>query len=346
MEPRKADVAVTYNGKNATVKLAPLLASFTYTDVASGSSDSISMELNDRDHKWIGSWFPKKGDKIKPTIQTHNWDKDGVTEKLSCGTYTIDNFSIRGGPIRLTMDGLAIPSTSGFKATDRSHTYKKTTLKAIGKKVAARAGLKLHYEAKTINIEKVEQDNQPDCTFYSDLVSRYGLAMKLYSNKLVVFDEAKYEGKKVVATLSPKDFDPNWSWNTSLTGTYTGVNYKYTNGDKKKTYTVIAGTPGKGKGKRILKCSEPAQNLGEAVTIALAALNNANKGATTMSITIRSNRKIIATSCVQIKDLGKLNGKYYVEEVVHSLGDSGYKMKLSLRKVEKRITSVKMKKQS
>ena len=51
MDPRRADVAVTYNGKNATVQLAPLLASFTYKDVASGSSDSISMELNDRDHQ-------------------------------------------------------------------------------------------------------------------------------------------------------------------------------------------------------------------------------------------------------------------------------------------------------
>lgn len=341
MEPRKADVAVTYNGKNATVKLAPLLASFTYTDVASGSSDSISMELNDRDHKWIGPWFPKKGDKIKPTIRTHNWDKDGVTEKLPCGTYTIDNFSIRGGPIRLTMDGLAIPSTSGFKATDRSNTYKKTTLKAIGKKVAARAGLKFHYEGKEISIEKVEQDKQPDCTFYSELVAKFGMAMKLFSNKLVVFDEGTYEKKKVVATLTPKDFDPNWTWNTSLTGTYTGVKYKYTNSDKKKTYTVTAG-----KGKRILHCEEPAQNLGEAVKIALAALNNANRGTTTMTITMRSNRKIIATSCVQISGLGKLNGKYYVQEAAHTLEDGGYKMRLSLRKVETPITAVTMKKQS
>lgn len=341
MESRRADVAVTYNGKNATVQLAPLLASFTYKDVASGSSDSISMELNDRDQKWINGWFPKKGDKIKPTIRTFNWDGEGTTDKLPCGTYTIDTFSFRGGPIRLTMDGLALPSTSGFKTTDRSHTYKKTTLKAIGQKVASRAGLKLHYSAKTIKVEKVEQDNQPDCTFYSELLTKYGLAMKLYSNKLVVFDEATYEAKKVVATLTPKDFDPNWSWDTSLAGTYTGVKYKYTNSDKKKTYTVTAG-----KGKRILKCSEPAQNLSEAATIALAALNNANKGTTTMSITMRSNRKIIATSCVQINGLGKLSGKYFVEEVTHTLGDGGYKMKLALRKVEQRIKTVTMKKQS
>lgn len=42
-------------------------------------------------------------------------------------------------------------------------------------------------------------------------------------------------------------------------------------------------------------------------------------------------------SCVEIVGLGKLSGKYYVEEVSHSIG-SGYKMSLSLRKVEARFT--------
>ena len=59
MEPRKASVALLYNGKNATAQVSPYLASFTYTDVSSGSSDTISVELNDRDRKWIGPWFPQ-----------------------------------------------------------------------------------------------------------------------------------------------------------------------------------------------------------------------------------------------------------------------------------------------
>lgn len=340
MNGRRADVSVMYNGKNATEQLLPYLQSFTYKDVASGSSDSISLTINDRDHKWINAWFPRKGDKLKCKIRTHNWTGDGLTWQFDCGTFTIDDFSFRGGPIQLNMEGLAIPSTSGFKVTNRSHTYKKTTLKAIGQKVARRAGLRLFYDAKSIGIEKVEQDNQPDCTFYSELLTRYGLAMKIFSNRLVVFDEARYEAKKPVCTLTPSDFEPNWSWNTQLAGTYTAVKYSYTNSDKKKTYTVTAGS-----GNRTLVCNEPAQNLTEAATIALAALNNANKGTTTLQISMKDNSKdIIATSCVQISGLGKLSGKYYVDEIIYTLG-SGYRMKLNLRKVETRITKVKTKKQ-
>ena len=55
MEPRKAAVSLVYNGANATGQIAPYLASFQYTDIASDSSDSINIEINDRDHMWIGA---------------------------------------------------------------------------------------------------------------------------------------------------------------------------------------------------------------------------------------------------------------------------------------------------
>ena len=71
------------------------------------------------------------------------------------------------------------------------------------------------------------------------------------------------------------------------------------------------------------------------------ALYEANKGDTTMSVTMtRANRKIIATSCVTIKGFGKLDGKYYVEKVTWDIG-SGCKQKLDLRRVADRFTDAK-----
>ena len=332
MDPRRATVEVTYNGKDATIPLAPDLDSVKYTDVASGSSDDISFEINDKHRRWINGWFPQKGDRLTATIRMHNWEHDGKTAAISCGSFCVDDFSFKGGPIRLSLKGLAIPADSGFKTTKRTYTYEKTTLKEIGRKVASRAGITLYYEASEISIEKVAQDNEDDCSFYNSLVTRFGLALKVFNNRLVVFNEGTYEARSPVATLGESDFDPGWTWNTTLDGTYTGVKYQYTNSDKDKVFTVTAGS-----GNRILTCNEAAENLTEATVIALAALNNANKKTTTMKITIRACRKIIATSCVEIVGLGKLSGKYFVEEVSHSIG-SGYKMSLSLRKVEARFT--------
>lgn len=48
MDPRKATASVSYNGKRIDTKLAEYLQSFSYTDVASGESDSLSLNHNDQ----------------------------------------------------------------------------------------------------------------------------------------------------------------------------------------------------------------------------------------------------------------------------------------------------------
>lgn len=332
---RRAKVTVLYNGVNVSGQLDEYLSSFRYTDVASGSSDTISLEINDPDRKWIGPWFPEKGDKLAPTIETINWDESPQWKGFKCGLFRLDDFSFRGGPIRLGLEAVALPADSDFKSAEVTQTYEQTTLQEIGDIVASRAGISLVFDAQDVPVEKIEQNKQTDCDFYNTLVKKYGLALKIFNDKLVVFSEADYEGKKPKAKLTEEDFEPGWSWNTQTTGTYTGVNYSYSNTTKNKTFTVTAGKEG-----RVLTVNDPADSLGEATVIALAAVNNANKAVTTMKITLKARiMDFIASDCVEIQDLGRLSGKYYIEQIEHSIG-SGYKMSLSLHKVEPRITEV------
>jgi hypothetical protein len=268
------------------------------------------------------------------SITMSNWSSEGDTQKISCGSFVIDDFSFSGTPIKLKLEALAIPADTSFKETQRTKTYENTTLENIGKEVAKRAGIKLYYEASKVSIEKVEQSEKDDCSFYNELVKLYGFAMKIYKNKIVVFNEATYEKKKSVATLTEESIEPNWSWNTKLRRTYSGAKYEYTNNDKNKTFTVKVGG-----GNRILKVTDAASTLAEAERITLAKINDANKSDTTMSVTVtKANRKIIATSCVTISGFGKLDGKYYVEKVDWTIGGDAIKQKLELRKVMERFT--------
>lgn len=333
MKARRAAIALQYNGVNASGQIGADLSSFQYKDVASGSSDSISLELSDRSRRWIGAWFPQKGDLLRPVIRTRNWTGPGQQLDFPCGAFRVDDFSFSGGPIRLRLDALAVPAeNSGFKATERTETYETATLKEIGRIITGRSGISLFFEAPDISIEKVEQNSQSDCAFYTGLVEKYGLAIKIYNDRAVVFSEAVYEDKAPKALLTPADFDPGWSWDTSTTGTYTGVKYQYTNSDKNKTFTVTAGS-----GDRILTVNEPADNLTEATAIALAAIHRANRGTTTMRLTMMARPGLIASDCVEIRGLQRLDGKYYIEQITHSLG-GGYTMALDLRRVEERIT--------
>ena len=137
MEPRKATVALTYNGANATESIVPDLSSFSYIDVASGSSDSISVELTDRGRRWIGPWFPVKGDTLKPVIQTRNWNGDGQIQAFACGTFQVDDFSFSGGPpIRLSLEGLALPADSSVTTRPVDMKFRQ---KAAGEENAAGA---------------------------------------------------------------------------------------------------------------------------------------------------------------------------------------------------------------
>lgn len=338
MEPRKTTVSVSYNGRNIDDRLAGFLSSFSYSDIASGESDQLSLVINDRERKWIREWFPKKGDSIQASIVLDNWERSGETRTLNCGSFGVDDFSFSGSPIELELGAVALPAASGFKETKRSRTYEKTTLENIGKEVAGRAGIALYYEAPEIPIEKTEQSEEDDCTFYNKIVKLYGFAMKIYMNKIVVFSEATYEKRDPVATLTESDIVPGWRWNSTLVRTYTGARYEYTNHDKNKTFLVNAGS-----GSRILKITDPAGSLEEARRITLAKLNDANKNDTTMSVTIAgTERKIVATDCVRISGLGNLDGKYYVEKVNWSIG-KGCCQDLELRKVYQRIINAKAK---
>ena len=329
MEPRRITMSALYNGVNVTTQLAPYLNSFTYTDVASGESDSINIVLNDRDRKWIGPWFPYIGDEIQPTIQFHNWREGKNFEEFPCGMFHVDDFSFRGGPIHLNLEGTAIPTASGFKTTKRTETYEAFTLQEIGQIIASRSGVALYYEADPIYVEKVEQSNTTDCEFFNKLVKKYGLALKIYNDRLVVFAEDVYEFAPAKLDLTEADIDPNWSWNNKSIGIYDGVRYEYSHSDKNCTFYVFIGD-----GPRMLYCNEAVGNLYEAVIVALAALNEANREMTTMTIKIKAHPGLIATDCVNL-ELGNLSGKYYIEKIRHNVGD-GYDMELDMRRLEVR----------
>lgn len=59
---RRANVDVTLAGADISQDIAPFLISVTYDDNRSGEADSIAVELEDRDGRFRGDWFPKKLD--------------------------------------------------------------------------------------------------------------------------------------------------------------------------------------------------------------------------------------------------------------------------------------------
>ena len=334
MKPRRAIPTVIYNSVDMQEILNDRLESFSYVDEASGASDTISISLDNKDKKWLNEWYPEKGDKITAYINKKNWAKEGDNSQFLCGVFLLDDFDLSGRPLTINLKGISSPRDEGFASTKRSKVWEKVTLRKIATEVASRSGLKLEYDAVEINIKTIEQNEQTDSEFLKKLCETYGLAMKTYSNKIIIYDVIAYDKKVSVVTIDESDMI-DWSFNSTLTGTYTGGKMQYTDAETGEDYIVTVGS-----GTRLLEVNEKADSRDDALKQITSKVNLANRGESTMSITIMANSDIAASSNVEITGLGKANGKYSVEKVTHDLG-SNYTMKLELKSIGGTIDGTK-----
>lgn len=313
-------------------KIADQATAFSYTDVASGQSDSVSITLCDIEKEWLGNLMPKEGADIGVKLVLTNWNEEEKKETFNCGTFILDDFSYSGRPLSCVLGGVSVPTVDDFKTEERDKTWESTTIKEIASEIAKKYYISLYYDADTIKISEIEQSGQTDSAFLYSLCEKYGLAMKVYNKKIVIFDIVKYEQKKSVLTLKETDLK-TWDYNRTIQGTYTGVTLEYTDPDSDDDEPIKVTIGSKG---RMYKMNSQASSKYDAELQARAKVNAANRSIETMTATIRGNIGIVASQCVTIKGLGKANGKYYVDKAVHKVG-SGYTTQLTLHKVQEAI---------
>mgnify|MGYP007003801988 CR=1 FL=1 len=302
MNTRKAAVEIAWNGAAAAGTLGQYQTSATYTDPASGEADSLDLSLHDRDRQWIGPWLPQAGDTLSAVIRLTDWDRAGDNRALPCGSFILDKFDFSGWPVAGNISGVSVPADSAFRETQRTRTWENI-------------------------IKSEEQSEKTDCDFYMGLCETYGLAMKVYAQKIVVYDREAYKARPPVATLTP-DMLLSWSWSSRLTGTYTGGEYAYTDPSTEKEVKVQVGG-----GPRILKKSGRVDSQADAERKLWAAIHHANHGSTKLSLSMRGTASLVASQCVMVAELGRLGGKYFIDSITHHIG-GGYTMDLELSRVE------------
>ena len=309
---RQATILLKYQNKDISEEIAPDVESFRYTDVAASQSDSVSITVNARAEKWKNDWMPEKGVKLYPTIAVKDWNIGGYRDySAECGAFVLDDLSFSSTPDTLTMGGVAKPNDTSFSERNRTFTWKKTSVKKIAEKIAGRYGLELKF------------------------------VIKVYTEKLWVYDREKYKAKDAVWTVyevAPLT-DPtalcveqgSFKWSTKLTGTYTGGIYTYTNKQKKIDINVKVGTE-----ERQLKLSGKVSSEADAKARLIAKLKNANHGATTISFTVPGYPVGASAQCINVVGFGKMAGKYFIDEMEHSYSPSGgYKTQIKASKVER-----------
>lgn len=326
MKTRSARLIIGYNGR----EISGDMEDFTYTDPAGGASDSISIKLGDRDGKWIDAWMPEKGDIATASILVEDWQKEGDSRNLFTGEFIVDEIGLSGDPVSVSIGAVSKPADDAFSATKRSRTWENVTLREIAQTIAGKYHLALVYDGEDIPIQTKEQDGETDGAFLKSLCESYGLLLKVYRRKLVLYDRERYKEKPAVLTLERLGDVQEWSFERTLDGSYTGGKITYTDPMTEKDVVYTAGMQ-----TRPLELNEKADNAADAERILKAKLADANHGTEKISFRLMGEPRIVSGQVISLEGFGrKISGNYFIDTAEHSVSRSGgYTTRISASRI-------------
>lgn len=337
IDARRAELVIFYNGYDLSLDLAKYLMSFSYTDAAPGEADDIQITLEDRENNWQSpAWMPVQGDRLVAEIRTIGWDAPGEIKRLPLGSFEVDSVTVSGPPDTVSIKATSLPLAGNAKQEKRTKAWEKITLRAMAAEIAQKAGLKLNYLAPVNpTYDRLDQTEQEDLAFLYGQAKEEGIAIKIASGQLVLFDEFEFEKAPPVATLTRgKDniLSYNFDWNAAYAA-YVACEVSYTQAKAKNTIKVKYAPPGAPAIGPVLKINEQADDEAAALRKARKSLRDKNKERSQASLTLMGDIRLAAGVTIMVAGFGTFDGKYLILSANHSIGSSGYTTSLTMRQV-------------
>ena len=344
---RSVEVVIEYEGKDISRDIAPYLISFSYTDNASDKADDISVTLEDREGRWRDPWFPSKGDVIKASILTREWDAPDKSESLPCGTFTVDEIECSGPPTVVVIKGVSALTTKPMCREKHDRAWENAKLSTIAADIANGNGLKLFWDSSNDPFfERRQQDKASDMGFLKGLCRDYGLGLKVTDKQLVCYDEESYEDHEAVTELKFGDKRiTRYRFKTKTADTYKAARVRYHHPVKGETIEATEEDEDAEGNGRDLEINERVDTIADAKTVAKKRLREANKREITGKIDMMGDLRFVGGQNVTISGFGKFSGKYAIDKATHNV-TGGYTTSLELRMGGKSKKAMKKKKKA
>ncbi|MER0491129.1 phage late control D family protein [Morganella morganii] len=316
-----------YLQKNITSDITPYVTRVTYSDNIKSESDTIELELDDTDGRWLDKWYPGKGDTL--TL------KMGYTgEKLlSCGTFSIDEIEVSSPPSVVSVRGVATSVNHALR-TKSSRGFENTTLAAIAGRIAKKHQLKLVGSIEDIKIDRITQYAETDVGFLRRLAGEYGYAVKVVSYQLVFSHLATLRSQDPVRQLKPQDV-AGFSLRDTINRVYKSAKVKHQKSSDKKliVYEADGGTSesdkqvkgGKTTSADSLKVNSRVSDPDSARIKADSALAGHNEYQQSGSLTLMGTPRLTAGNKIELTGFGRLSGQWLITTARHAFDrNSGY----------------------
>lgn len=330
---RKTKLSLIYNNQDISAYLEPYLIGFSYTDNSGAKADDLQITLEDRASLWKGDWLPEKGATLQAAILVFDWDRQGTTQALPLGLFEIDEIECSGPPEVVNIKAVSVPVASSLRGEDKSRAWEETRLLVIAKDIADAAGLTLLYETDdNPSYDRIEQTEESDLSFLLKLCEDAGLSLKVTGEKIIIFDDIKYEQMEPVMTIvKGASAVLSYSVISSTRDVYSAAKVMYQSNQYLDPIVYTFEAPDKPKGKTLI-INERVSSIAEAERLAKKRLRQKNKEEIRFSLSMVGNITLVCGVTVMLQGWGAFDGKYFVEQATHE-GGSGYTTKLELYRV-------------
>ncbi len=278
------------------------------------------------------------GLEISAVIARENWNGDGVDDVLETGSFILDKADYSGPPSTVKISAVSLPFTSQIRQTKKTKGWEQYALSGIANEMASSAGMTCMYLTERDPFyNRVEQYQTSDIDFLKQLCHDAGCSLKATNKSIVIFDQADYESKNAVRTITKGD------------GSYTKFKLTISTADVQyQSCRVFYNNPATGASIEAIAYDESydsskAENqqlnvfrkvgsIGEAKALAEKLLRLHNKYFRNVQITFPGEPSLLAGLNIVLSGWGGWDGKYSITKAVHSVGSSGYTTTVTARK--------------
>lgn len=334
MNGRKITPDVLYDNTTITAEIEPFVTDITYTDNFSGQADAITINLGDREKRWMNTWMPKKGASLEASlIISPDWGSK-ASSRRKLGYFEIFDINMSGPPNKVSITASSVPQSSSLRGQRKNRSWENTNFKSVASDIAKRNNLKLYFDAEeNPTYDRVDQESETDIGFLMRLCNDSGFALKVANKSISVFDEQKYEREYEIFTIKNNDFRlKDWSGNDTLNDIYRSCKVSFTNTDTKKTITYTFTPPKPPKTDRVLLVNEEVKSKSQAIKLAKKKLREANKNGTTVSLKLAGFAPYYAGQTMKLSGFGGFDGKYIITSINGKVGGNS-ETSIELRKV-------------
>ena len=304
----KSDITRTVNGR---------LLSLEITDEIGIVSDSLTMQLDDRDGAIA---VPPRGAELVVYM-----GYDNVSEM---GRFIVDEIELKGPPQTMIITARAsnsmLDDIAAFKAP-QTYSWDKKELGEIIETIAGKYGLSAAVadSYKELMVTHMDQTEESDCAFIQRLATDYNASVKIAGGKLLFISPLSGhfpDGRSMPTTTINRNII-SYHYKITERGKYGQVIAKYYDFDNAEEKQVSVGD-----GSPTFTLRDIYTNQDLASYRAKQKLTEIMAGTESLTLDIVGNPVLTAESIVNVTGIrSDAGGQWIVTSAKHTLGASGYK---------------------